>query len=124
LLLYAAFWYKAAQVGMEDGGISFPPNEVCHGVNSATRMWHSCTESVIQEVFESLQDITLLVATILSINTLTSCLLFENGPRLKCVVRTASSRYKVVISDCSYRGDFAAVFVLIQYLHWYLHLLD
>jgi hypothetical protein len=69
LLLYAVFWCEAAQVGMEDGGISFPPNKVCHGVNSATRMWHNCTESVIQEVFDWLQDIMLLVATILSINT-------------------------------------------------------
>jgi hypothetical protein len=109
---------------MEDGGISFPPNEVCHGVNSATRMWHSCTESVTHEVFEWLQDIMLLVATILRINTLTSCLLFENGPRLNCVVRAASSRCKVVISDCSYEGDFAAVFVLITYLYWSLHLLE
>jgi len=69
LLLYAAFWCKAAQVGMEDGGISFPPNEVCHGVNSATRMWHSCTESVTHEIFDWLQDIMLLVATILRIHT-------------------------------------------------------
>jgi hypothetical protein len=78
----------------------FRPNEVCHGVNSATRMWHTCTESVIHDVFECMQDIMLLVATILRINTLTSCLLFENGPRLNCVVRTASSHCKVVISDC------------------------
>jgi len=54
---------------MEDGGISFPPNEVCHAVNSATRMWHSCTESVIHEIFDWLQDIMLLVATILRIDT-------------------------------------------------------
>jgi len=36
LLLHAVFWCEAAQVGMQDGGISFPPNEACHGVNSAT----------------------------------------------------------------------------------------
>jgi hypothetical protein len=82
---------------MEDGGISSPPNEVCHGVNSATRMWHSCTESVIHEVFYWLQDIMLLVDTILRINTLTSCLLFENGPRLNCVVRAALSLCKVIV---------------------------
>ncbi len=109
---------------MEDGGISFPPNEVCHVVDSATRMWHSCTESAIHPVLDWLQDIMLLVATILRINTLTSCLLFENGPRLNCVVRAASSRCKVGISESSYRGDFAAVFVLIKYLHWSLHLLE
>jgi hypothetical protein len=54
---------------MEDGGISFPPNELCHGVNSATRMWHTCTESVIHEIFDWLQDIMFLVASILRINT-------------------------------------------------------